>query len=265
MINHFLLSILGVLFISIGFGQDYSFTIIDNSDFENCVKYRVKACHMYSFPDVKNAPNDSIPVSSYFYNELGQAILEIDYIEPQDTTKKWILTAQYDGLIILSEQWQWESNDIDSTTFYYDDQGVLNQACIKYYLGGEFDEMECEEYVYQNGEFVSLSFPNIVDLEVKKNDTIYHYYQNGNLWYKETKGKKVMACSYGKDEKLTSKYYFTYNANGDIDKTTRTDADGKIIAEFKNTYKGTLLIEKSEYDVTTGVYSKARFNYIYFE
>lgn len=252
--------------IPMSFAQDYSFTIIDNSDFENCIKYRIKACHMYSFPDVKNAPNDSILENSYYYNESGMVILEINYIEPEDTAQKWILTAQYDGLTILSEQWKWENNDIDSTTFYYNEQGQLKRSCVKYYYEGKFDELECEDYEYKDGELINISHPQPPGSVVEKNDTIFHYSGDGLLAYAEVNERKVLAYLYDEDlRELIATYHYTYNADGEIEKTIRKDANGKITTEFVNIRKGTLIVAQTEYDVTTGVLSKTSYNYTYFE
>ncbi len=244
--------------------QDYDFTIIDNSDYDNILKYKVKTCFTYHVINNEEKLDSSLINVGYF-NQAGLITKEIDYDFP-DTNKSWVLTAQYGAdNKIIGEQWIWSKIEVDSTFYHYNEQGQLQSECVTFYFEEGLEETQCDSFYYVNGVRKSNSSAAIYNTDlIEKNDTVYEYYMDGRLKGKIVNGFSIQEFGYNESNELSTLYYVEYNSFGERSKTLVKNPNGKLIKEITRVFDGTLILKIETNNFETKEKSYLSFVYTYY-
>ncbi len=244
--------------------QDYDFTVIDNSDYSNILKYKVKTCITYQVTNHKENADSSI-INIGHFNQKGLITEEIEY-QAQDTNAIWTLTAQYaPDNKITSEQWFWSDYEVDSTFYHYTPKGLLQSECVTFYFNNHVEEMLCDTFHYENGVRKSNSpVFNYDTYLVEKEDTVYEHYMDGRLRGKIVNGFTIQEFGYDESNKLSTLYYVEYNSYGERSKTLVKDPAGKLIKEITRIYDGTLIRKIETNNLETEEKSSLSFVYTYY-
>ncbi|MFT5819776.1 MAG: hypothetical protein ACI8ZM_001001 [Crocinitomix sp.] len=259
------LLVLAFLFSFNATSQQNDFSIIDNSDFANILKYNVKTCHTY-LTTTEGEKQDTALVNVSYFNPSGLITKEIDYDFP-DTNTIWTLSAQYaPDIKIISEQWVWSKFEIDSTFYQYNEEGQLESECTKHYQNSIMEELFCDSFYYENGHRISSTSPDKdASYFVDKEDSVFNHYPDGRLHFILVNDKQVKAYGYDINNKLNLIYYYTYNSYGDFSRAVVRDPEGKLIKEVTYFYDGSLILEIATNNFELGELTTVEFTYTYYD
>jgi hypothetical protein len=246
-------------------GQQFDFTVIDNSDYVNIQKYKVQNCLTYKTIDSSSTRVKAL-INASFFNRQGLNTKEIEYKFP-NMAIQWILTAQYSSEnVVIGEQWRENKYLIDSTAYTYNSEGQLIKSCIKCYFKDSLDMVLCDTFAYENGIRKNLTHPEVVDsYSLEKADSVIHYYLDGRIKQKLIGTKKIISYHYDLNKKLIRVYHSNYNASGDLVHTLVKNQDGVLLEEINRSYNGTLLLKIETNNLQLKLKSSLEFVYTYYD